>query len=369
MRTEPSHEARMTDRRRQTTRGAMVVVVLGVMTACRQAPVPSQPPLPPLGPGPTIQLTVKGSAALAPVVSAHSPLVAVAFAAADPDGAARVYLATSADNGATFTEPSPVPDDGPGGAYDDLAVIVQDRTRAEDGEPSVTVQWRRADGQTASRVTRPWPGRASRGQTSEPSATRDTAVASCEDDGEVLLVAGFKGAGPVSVNHALKDQHCAPGSATALVDARAWVHAAWVGGRDDTSRRVFYTASPDRDWFGGAHALVDAGRTPSHVRITTDPNDTIVAVWDTDDGATRQVVLRQLLPAHHGPPTLLPLTHLSAGAGGVEPSIASIDGGVIVGWREPSTGAVAVRRVGLDAMCDATATAASPGPQTQGTRQ
>lgn len=365
MRAEPSERGPMTDRRRQTTRSAMAVVALSVMAACRQAPAPSPPRLPPLGPGVTIALAVKGSAALAPVVSAQSPFVAVAFAAADQGGAARVYLATSADNGATFTEPSPVPDEGPGGAYDDLGVVVQTGTQTGEGEPSVTVQWRRADGQTASRALRPWRGALS-GTQAFGAAARGAAVASCEDDGEVLLVAGFKGPGPVSVNHALKDQHCAPGSATALVDARAWVHAAWVGGRDDASRRVFYTASPDRDWFGGAHALVDAGQAPSHVRITTDPNDTIVAVWDTADGATRQVVLRQILPAHHGPPTVLPLTHLSAGDGGVEPSVASIDGGVIVGWRVPATGAVALRRVGLDAICDATAIAATPAPRTPG---
>ena len=350
----------MTVWRRQTTRGAAAVVALGVIAACRQAPAPAVPPLPPLGPGPTIQLAVQGGAAQAPVVTAQSPFIAVAFVVSDPGGA-RAYIATSADNGATFTQPTLVPDQGPGGMYDDLAVILQ-RAQADGGEPSVKVEWRRGDGQTASVLMRPWTRAATVARVPAPETARGAAVAACEDDGEVLLVAGFKGAGPVSVNHSLKDQHCS-GAATAIIDARNWVHAAWVGGREAATHRVFYTASPDRDWFGGAHALVEAGQAPSHVRLVTDPNDTIVAVWDAQDGATRQVVLRQILPAHHGPPTLLPLTHLSAGDGGVEPSIASIDGGVIVGWRVPSSGAVAVRRIGLDAICDATAIAAPRVPQ------
>lgn len=363
MRAEPARRGcQLTEWRQKTARGAALVVFLGAMASCRQAPSPAPLRLPPLGPGDTIQLAVQGSAAQAPVVTARSPLIAVAFVASDARGA-RVYLSTSADNGATFTPPSPVPDDGPSGRYEDLAAILQPGAQAEDGEPYVKVEWRRGDGQTASRLIQPWPRGAALAKPAAPDVPRGTAVASCEDDGEVLLVAGFRGTGPVSVNHALQDQRCAAGEATAIVDARNWVHAAWVGGRDAAAHRVFYTASPDRDWFGGAHPLLDAGQTPSHVRITTDPNDTIVAVWDAEDGATRQVVLRQILPAHHGPPTLLPVTHLSAGAGGVEPSIAAIDGGVIVGWRVPSTGGVALRRVGLDAICDATAIAAPLAPQ------
>lgn len=358
----------MTGWTRQTTWGAVALVALCALAACRQAAAPVAPPLPPLGPGTIVQLAVQGRAAQAPVVSARSPLIAVAFVASDGRGAG-AYLATSADNGATFTQPRLVPDEGSAGVYDDLDVILEPGTQAEDGEPSVRVEWRRADGRTASTRVRPWSDGATVASAPAPGVTRGMAVASCEDDGEVLLVAGFKGTGPVSVNHSLKDQQCAAGSAAAIVDARSWVHATWVGGRDAASHRVFYTASPDRDWFGGAHALADAGQMPSHVRITTDPNDTIVAVWDAQDGATRQVVLRQILPAHHGPPTLLPVAHLSAGEGGVEPSVASIDGGVIVGWRVPSTGAVAVRRVGLDAICDATALAAPGAPQTTVTPQ
>lgn len=341
------------------------MVALCFITACRQAPVPAQSRLPPLGPGPTIQLAVQGRAAQAPVVAAQSPLIAVAFVASDPGGA-RAYIATSADNGATFTQPTLVPEPRPGGGYDELSVILQSGAQPEDGRPSVKVEWRRDDGQTASVLMRPWTRGETAARASAHDPARSAAVASCEEDGEVLLVAGFKGPGPVSVNHSLKDQRCVSGAAEAIVDARNWIHAAWVGGRDAATHRVFYTASPDRDWFGGAHALVEAGQTPSHVRLVTDPNDTIVAVWDAQDRATRQVVLRQILPAHHGPPTLLPLTHLSAGEGGVEPSIASIDGGVIVGWRVPSTGAVALRRVGLDAICDATAIAATPAPRTSG---
>lgn len=363
MRAEPSSRwPQMTHSTRQTMRGAVAVMALCVAASCRQAQPPSVPRLPPLGPGPTLELPVAGGVSRAPVIAAQSPFVAVAFVASDERGA-RVYLATSVDNGATFARATPVPNAAPGGAYEDLDVSVVADAQARGDELRVKVQWRRADGQTASTLVA-IPARQVPPRDLQPGDTaRGTAVATCENDGEVLLVAGFKGAGPVSVNHSLPLQRCEAGSASAVVDARRWVHTAWVGGRDAAARRVFYAAAPDRDWFGGAHALVDAGQMPSHVRLTTDPNDTIVAVWDAQVGATRQVVLRQILPAHHGPPTLLPLTHLSAGEGGVEPAVASIDGGVVVAWRALATGTIAVRRVGLDAICDATAVAAPGVPQ------
>lgn len=97
--------------------------------------------------------------------------------------------------------------------------------------------------------------------------------------------------------------------------------------------------------------------------LVTDPNDTVVAIWEGDARGTRHVFLRQLLPSHHGPATLLPATRLSDDAGGTVPVLASIDGGVIAAWRVASTGGVIVRRVGLDAVCAATPATAAAGAE------
>ncbi len=197
---------------------------------------------------------------------------------------------------------------------------------------------------------------------------REQAVASCAPDGEVLLVAGFRGRGPVSVNHAMADGACVPHDHSAVTDARQWVHAVWVGGPTDAARRVLYAASSDRQWFGGSQPLTDAGQQPSNVSLVTDPNDTVVAAWDGSSRGTRHVFLRQVLPSHHGPATLLPLTRLSDDAGGTHPVLASITGGVIAVWRVPSTGGLALRRVGLDAICAVTPAPAAVGAVSTGTR-
>ncbi len=328
-------------------------LVLGLLSGCRQAPA-----LPTLGPGVPLQLGVPGDVALAPVILARPPLVALAFAAGNTHGA-RLYLSTSADNGAIFTAPELVDEDV--WLADDAMVDLSFSTAGSwpwDG-PALRLEWRRHDG-SASRLAHPWRWRPFLG-VPEPRASDDEPpVASCSSNGDVILVAGFSGRGPVSANHGLADQACVPTNRpVAVADARRWVHAAWAGGADDDARRVLYAASFDREWFGGAQALNDVGQHPSHVRLAIDPNDTVVATWEGTASGTRHVFLRQLIPAHHGPATLLPLTRLSDDAGGVEPSLASIDGGVIVAWRVPSTGGVVVRRVGLDAVCAATPTAAS----------
>ena len=189
-------------------------------------------------------------------------------------------------------------------------------------------------------------------------------MVSCSPEGALTLVVGFRGPGPASVNHDLDDQACLPADRPdAVTDVRGWVHAAWVGGQADDTRRVLYAASSDREWFGGAQAIGDPGQRPSHVSLVTDPNDTVVATWEGDAHGARHVFLRQLLPSHHGPATLLPPTRLSDDAGGAAPALASIEGGVIVAWRAASTGGVVVRRVGLDAVCAATPATASVGAE------
>lgn len=326
------------------------MLAVGVLGGCRQVAPP--PALPPLGPGTQLEFTVPGAVALAPVIAARPPLVAVAFATRDSRGA-RVYLSSSADNGASFTEPTPVDDDGADMETGDeeLRLLFGPPAAQPSARPSVRLEWRRADGRTVSRLVHPWRREPFRGVPMPVEVVREQAVASCAPDGEVLLVAGFRGRGPVSVNHAMADGACVPQDQSAVTDARQWVHAVWVGGPADDTRRVLYAASSDRQWFGGAQPLVDTGQQPSNVSLVTDPNDTVVAVWDGTARGTRHVFLRQLLPSHHGPATLLPLTRLTGDAGGSHPSLASITGGVIVVWRMPSTGGLGLRRVGLDAVC------------------
>jgi mono/diheme cytochrome c family protein len=74
--------------------------------------------------------------------------------------------------------------------------------------------------------------------------------------------------------------------------------------------------------------------------------------------------MRQVIPAHHGPAQLLPLTTIAADGTPGASTLAPVRGGVLVSWLRdadiPPT--VAFRRVGLDAMCgpEAAAPAATP---------
>lgn len=305
--------------------------------------------MPPLGPGSALTLAVPGARALAPSIAARSPYVAVAFATSDSRGA-MVYLATSDDNGATFSTPLPISDDG-GSQPLSVRTRVNDAAAAGEESPRVTVEWTRAGGTQSARVLKPWKTR--RTQEALGAASRGLpAAATCTQAGEVLLVAGHRGPVDVSVNHRLAEETCASRAPSALIDARQWAHVAWIAGPDDEAARVLYAASSDREWFGGSQAVVTPGQRPAHLSMVTDPNDTVVMTWDGDLAGRRHVFLRQILPAHHGAATLLPQTRLSTDEGGAEPAAASITGGVIVAWRESQSGSIVLRRVGLDAICE-----------------
>ncbi len=263
-----------------------------------------------------------------------------------------VYLATSSDNGATFTTPQPVSDEtGMAPALVRLA-LSEDGADSTDA-PAVSVSWSAIGGRTVERVVRPWRRRPASMPGRQPSpASRVTAA--CTDQGEVVLTNDGPDGVRVSVNHALADETCESRTPAAVMDARKWAHVAWIAGADTASTRVLYAASSDREWFGGAQPLVEPGQQPAHLALITDPNDTVVATWDADAATGRHVFLRQILPAHHGPATMLPVTRLSGEAGGIEPVAASIAGGVIVAWRDRQNGRVVLRRVGLDAICETT---------------
>ncbi len=327
---------------------ALIAAALTCAACARPASVP---PLPPLGPNAPIELAVPGATALRPSVATQPPLVAVAFGTRDTRGAL-VYLATSVDNGATFSPPRPATDYAAGAAeYDDIRLTFVDVEAGDAGRPRLRLEWQGRNGLAASRLLAPWARRPIE-PTSRPTQRRASAIASCESDGEVRLVAGQAGADPVSVNHGLTDQACRSRDAAAVLDARQWVHAVWSGGQPG-GHRLFYAASSDRRWFGGAQTI-DSGGQPAHVQVTTDPNDTVVAVWDHEVDGQRQVSLRQVLPAHHGPATLLPVTRLSDQRGGERAVVAGINGGVIAAWEVPAAGSIVIRRVGLDAICETT---------------
>ncbi|MFN7984823.1 MAG: hypothetical protein U0Q11_23510 [Vicinamibacterales bacterium] len=305
--------------------------------------------IPPLGPGSPIALSVPGAQALAPALVAQSPFVAVAFGTNDSRGA-MVYLATSSDNGATFDASQPVSDEA-GSAPALIRLSLSEDSSDGDSVPAVRIAWHAAGGKTSERVIRPWHKKPA-STTGRQASTLTRAMAACTDQGEVVLTDEHRDGAQVSVNHGLAEQTCASRAPSALNDARHWAHVAWIAGADEAAARVLYAASSDRAWFGGAQPLVESGQRPAHLTLVTDPNDTVVATWDGDAAMARHVFLRQILPAHHGPATMLPMTRLSGDAGGVEPVTASITGGVIVAWREPLSGSIVLRRVGLDAICE-----------------
>lgn len=327
-----------------------MALALTANAGCRERP-PAAPLIPPLGPGPIVTVQVPGAAAIEPAIAARPPLVAVAFGTRDSRGPL-AYLATSSDNGATFSEPQPVTGGETAERYDDLRLSFTHPDESARGtRPALMLEWTRPDGRPASLTLQPWSRQSS--ETAQPAPVRTGAalIASCSANGEASL-AGTASAASVPINHSLPDEACVPGEVVAVTDSRRWIHAAWIGGHDAVSdRRVFHASSPHGNGFGFAQVVADGRAGASHLRVVTDPNETIVTVWDQKTGSQREVWLRQLIPSHFGPGTLLPLTRLSGPEGGEVPALAGISGGVIAAWVVPSTGSLAIRRVGLDAVC------------------
>lgn len=336
--------------RRVTT--VATVLALVVLAGCRNRRSHT-PVLPPLGPGPILTIGVPGAVALEPVIATRPPLVAVAFATRDSRGPL-VYLSTSTDNGASFSEPQPITSERTDSRYDRLRLSF----KSVDGSlanprPVLELEWQSVDGTLASQTAEPWKGSdaAPATERQQPVIVTATPRTSCSADGEALLVGAE--ASFVAINHSLTDEACVPGELAAVSDSRKWIHAAWIGRTAEAAHpRVFYASSSHGSGFGFSQVLADNRPNASHLRVVTDPNETVVAVWDeTDDDSNKEVWLRQLIPSHFGPATLLPLTRLSSQNGGESPALASIRGGVIAAWVLPRSGFLAIRRVGLDALC------------------
>lgn len=343
-----------------------MLAVLAVVTtaACRERRPPA-PVMPPLGPGPTVELNVPGATALEPVIASNPPLVAIAFATRDPRGP-MIYLTTSDDNGATFNEPQPMSGPTPAARYDKLGLSFVSSAGEPDGSlPVLKLEWQSPDGQVQSHTVQPWNERprATALEPPKPGPTAVTTITSCSASGEAWLI----GAEDLSVpiNHSLSEEACVPGEVAAVTDSRRWIHAVWIGRAvESADPRVFYASSPHGNGFGFSQVLADNRPGPSHLRVVTDPNETVVTVWDQASEGRKEVWLRQVIPSHLGPGALLPLTRLSGAAGGESPALASIRGGVIAAWVVPGSGALAIRRVGLDALCAEPPTHAPESPAT-----
>lgn len=328
------------------------VLTLGVSAACSERR-PPPPVLPPLGPGPIVTVRVPGAVALEPAIATRPPFAAIAFATRDSRGPL-VYLSTSADNGATFSEPQPITRERTDTQYKHLRLSFKAvDPAAADPQPVLELEWQSTDGTLASHTTAPWKrsDAAPASERQKPLIATALPRTSCSSSGEAVLVDAEESLS-VAINHSLTDEACVPGEVVAVADSRKWIHAAWIGRTAESMNpRVLYASALHGNGFGFSQVLADNRPKPSHLRVVTDPNETIVTAWDQDGDGQKEVWLRQLIPSHFGPATLLPLTRLSGKEGGQAPALASIQGGVIAAWVLPDSGALAIRRVGLDALC------------------
>ncbi len=347
-------------------RSIVTSVFVLVATACGRS-APATDSLPGLGPGAEQRFAVPGGRPLGVSVASAPPYVAMAWASDHPAGR-DVYVAASADNGRSFRGPVRVSDPtaAPTAARSSLQVSFVPGAAAA-RTPRFAIHWT-GDADRPSRrdvVIR-------RDGSPEPvvreAGVPDAAAARCDADGTVIwpgAPATPGGSADVEVNHRVADQACVADQVTSAIDPRGWVHVAWIGGAvGGAARHIFYAASSDGRWFGRAQVLdEDASGPPSQVQLTIDPNETVVTTWTSGEAPATRVIMRQLIPAHHGPAQLLPVTTLAADGASQQPALAAVRGGVLIAWLRTAADApaIAFRRVGLDAICGPDAAPAAAG--------
>lgn len=347
---------------------ALGLTAMAVMTvaACGR-PAPPDTGLPALGPGPE-QRFLTGDAAVRHVVSAAAPPhLALAWVAESPMGRG-LYVVTSADNGLSFQGPTRVSDVAADVDVSDPGVDLMAGARAQATDaPRFLVRWRdhATDAAAASTVHEITIGPDGRPLARPGESPEASPVAVCAADGALLWPDRTSPGNTVAINHRLPEWTCDGGEVASTVDPRGWVHAIWIGGAAGAPRRVFYASSSDGIWFGRPQALDPGDGSPvAAVALTIDPNETVVATWTSGVRPATRVVMRQVIPAHHGPAQLLPLTTIAAEGAPGGSTLAPVRGGVLVSWlrdADPKP-TVAFRRVGLDAICgpDVSAPAATP---------
>ena len=271
----------------------VIWIAAALCAAC--SPQRSAPPRPvPPGPGATFSIGVPSASSHGPSVAARPPYAAIAWTATTIDGQSSIYLATSEDNGRTFSPPRRIADaqTAPGAVPAPRVLLGWVRfTSDDDRMPEIHVVWRE-----------------------EPSKTF-RAVAST-DDGRTFAPEeadenGWPSALPVQAG--LKTPP-APLVQRAVHDVKATHHAA---------------------------AYDECG--------------TLMVAWDDEAHATpSHVTLRRLVRSADGSVVVLQTIPLSGTASAVNPVVASLRGGVAVAWETGGADSqIAIRRVGFQSICQA----------------
>jgi hypothetical protein len=241
-----------------------------------------------------MELGIRGAANASPSLAAREPFVAIAWVAGAPGAPEAVYVATSADNGATFSAPLK------------LGAGIVDAASA----PHVVFEGIGGNGQQ--RLSMPdlrvdWASR-------EQGRFVQRAVRSID------------------------------GGRTFVNEPADRVH-------------LFYTGAADAPSPALERVIGDAARGAiAHPGIGPQEDGTAVAVWDEPDGVGRRVMLRRVLFGAGGAVQPIETFPLSASASAVAPVLGRVAGGVIVAWTSGDAAAstIAVRRVGLDPLCATT---------------
>jgi len=270
---------------------ALVGVLTGWLASRAGASAPRVVPVP-AGIGAEMDLRVPGAVNAAPSIAARWPFVVVAWTAATASDAA-VYVATSVDNGASFSPPR---------------VVEATRTH----EP----------GLLAPRALMGW-GRM--GAEYEPLMPE-------------LHVVWHAGSGSSAALQAVKSAD----------GGRSFVAEAMDGERPvDVPAESQRMPGPERM----RQAL--AGESFGQAQGAYDECGTLLVVWDSNTTGVSRVAMRRLVEGPKGAQQVLQTMTLSGLTPANRPSVAGLRGGVIVGWTSGSVqaSAIAMRRVGLESIC------------------
>ncbi|HUL72105.1 MAG TPA: hypothetical protein VLT86_03340 [Vicinamibacterales bacterium] len=264
--------------------------------ACSSRPSTSPPRPVPAGPGATIGIGVPSASSHAPSIAARPPYAAIAWTATMPDGHSSIYLATSVDNGGTFSAPQRIAD-------------VQAPPDVSAPSPRVLLGWTRftADDPRMPEIHVVW---------REEASQAFRAVASV-DDGHTF----------------------APEQA----DENGWpVTLPIQAGLKMPPGQMVQRAMHDVK--------------PGHHAAAYDECGTLVVTWDDGTAETEgsHVTLRRLIRGGDGALVELQTIPLSSTAPAANPDVASLRGGVAVAWETGGPGSqIAVRRVGFQSICQA----------------
>jgi hypothetical protein len=240
-----------------------------------------------------MQLGIRGIANVSPSIATRESFVAIAWTAGVPAGRGHVYVVTSSDDGATFSAP----------------VNIGETQVDADNPPVVVFEWPRMD--ERQRFVMP----------------------------DIRVEWTFHEGGRV-VQRA----------------ARSTDHGRTFARDPDDRVQLFYTGGPEvaPPAIDGVIGKADQERgVVGHPRLVPQEDGTMVTVWDETHGAARRVMFRRVLLGARDSVQTMDAFALSASTPAVAPVAGNVQGGVVVAWTsgERSPSVIAVRRVGLDALC------------------